>query len=278
MSFALIPLLAARNSTLNWIDSSLAGFLGIIGFNVMLFSTHKLRLLLVLLIASAQLTAADSTESELDRELAAAKSATAQRKWLERFDVKVGENPLKNGWEGGNLEDGKLDFLYIWQLGNTFLRSRWIPGTEANALKKSFDWDTSEFPYLKWKWRVQKFPTGAKILEGKKSDAAAQVYLLWKGFPTYYVIKYFWATDDTVGTLLEQGTPLIGKLRGLVIRSGGKAGQWQNESRNVAEDFRKYFGGDPPGKVRGIAILSDADETKTQSEADYDDFEVSKKP
>lgn len=250
--------------------------MGIIVFNVMLFSTNTFRLVLVSFIACAPLLASEETVADSERELAAAK--TVQRKWLERFDVKVGDNPLKNGWEGGNLEDGKLDFQYIWQLGNTFLRSRWIPGTEANALKKSFDWDIGEFPYLKWKWRVQKFPTGAKILEGKKSDAAAQVYLLWKGFPTYYVIKYFWATDDTVGTLLEQGTPLIGKLRGLVVRSGGKPGEWHTETRNVAEDFRKYFGGDPPGKVRGIAILSDADETKTQSEADYDDLAVSKKP
>lgn len=198
------------------------------------------------------------------------------RQWLERFDVKVGDSPLKQGWEGGNLGDGKLDFQFVWQQGNVFLKSRWLPGTEANALKKNLSWDAKEFPKLRWKWRVQKFPTGAKITEGKKSDAAAQVYLLWKGFPTYYVIKYFWATDDKVGTLLEQGTPFIGKLRGLVIRSGGKVDEWHTETRNVLEDFAKYFGGDPPGKVKGLAILSDADETKTQSEADYDDFEILK--
>jgi hypothetical protein len=246
------------------------------GFSRIIFTVRTwFAILLFLSIPALADEAAAPANGEPERE--PAKAAPA-RQWLERFEVKVGDSPLKYGWEGGNLEEKRLDFQYMWQDGNVFLRSRWLPGTEANALKKSFSWDTGEFPYLRWRWRVQKFPTGAKVLEGRKSDAAAQVYLLWKGFPTYYVLKYFWATDDKPGTLLEQGTPFIGKLRATVVRSGGKPNEWQTETRNVAEDFRKYFGGDPPGKVRGLAILSDADETKSQSEADYDDFELLKAP
>ena len=213
---------------------------------------------------------AEGASEDVQRDLA---KVTA-REWLERFEVKVGESPLKHGWEGGNLEDGKIDFQYLRQKENTFMRSRWLVDTESNALKRNLSWDTKRFPLLRWRWRVQKFPTGARVLEGSKSDAAAQVYVLWKGTPTYYVLKYFWAAEDKVGTLLEQSTLFLGKLRGLVIRSGGKADEWRTETRNVHADFIKYFGGEPPGNVKGFAILSDADETKTQSEADYDDFEI----
>jgi hypothetical protein len=159
------------------------------------------------------------------------------------------------GWEGGNLDDGKADFTLV---------------SEGKEIK----WDATRYPILKWRWRVHRFPKAAKVLDPKRSDAPAQVYVVWRDFPIYYVIKYFWSTDDAPGAQLEQTSLFAGRLWGVILRSGGAADQWQSEQRNLLQDFRDAFKRQPPGMVRGLAVLSDGDETKSESQADYDDFVV----
>lgn len=182
------------------------------------------------------------------------------------------------GWKGGNLEDGKADHLLVAEGKLNFVRSKYIVGTEAKYLYREVDWDSAIYPYLRWQWRVRQFPKGAKILDPKVSDAGAQIYVLWRFFPRYFVLKYFWAADEPAGKTFKDGNAFIGFLFGNILRSGGKLNDWQTETRNVAEDFEKGFGQKPPGKVRAIAVLADGDETKSPSEADFANFEILKKP
>ncbi len=172
------------------------------------------------------------------------------------------------------MDDGHRDHFLVTENGNTFLRSQYIVGTEAKYLRKVIAWDAEVFPWLRWRWRVQKFPPRAKILDSSLSDAPAQVYVLWRHFPIYYVIKYFWSTSEAVGLQLHQSSLFFGQLFGEILRCGGPTGEWHTETRNILEDFRREFHTSPPGDVRGIAVLSDGDETKSESEADYDDFEI----
>jgi len=51
----------------------------------------------------------------------------------------------------------------------------------------------------------------------------------------------------------------------------GGVGAWQTLSRNVVDDFRKAFG-EPPGKLLGVAILTDTDNTGESVEAWYGDI------
>lgn len=194
---------------------------------------------------------------------------------LENFPA--GKTLKDLGWEGGNLEDGKIDHRLVTEDNHRFLRSSYIPGTEAKYLYREVDWDSEKYPFLRWKWRVRKFPKGAKILNPKISDAGAQIYVLWRYFPRYFVLKYFWAADEPADSTFKDGNALMGYLFGTILRSGPPMNEWQTETRNVAEDFQKAFKQKPPGKVRAIAVLSDGDETNTPSEADYTDFEALKK-
>jgi len=198
--------------------------------------------------------------------------------WLERFEGS--ETSLESmGWEGGTKKDDKLiDHFLFEENGNTFLRSQSIKNMEAENLRKPADWDVEKLPWVRWRWRVQKFPKGAKILDSKLSDAGAQVYFLWRNFPKHYVIKYFWASEDPVGTELQQSNFVVGTLWGIVLRSGGITKEWKVETRNLLEDFETAFEIKPPGKARGFAVLADADETKTEASADFDDFEAMASP
>ena len=67
----------------------------------------------------------------------------------------------------------------------------------------------------------------------------------------------------------------IGRPHVIVLESGTeKLDQWVSESVNVYKDFIKAFGKEPPKNAVGIGVLTDGDDTKTNSEGDYDDFVV----
>jgi hypothetical protein len=53
------------------------------------------------------------------------------------------------------------------------------------------------------------------------------------------------------------------------IESGSaETGKWITETRNVYEDFKRYFGKEPP-KVGAIAIMTDSDNTGEKVSANY---------
>lgn len=197
--------------------------------------------------------------------------------WIDRFDVKPNTKLESMGWKGGHLEEGKSDFFLVKEGSDTFIRSTYLPDSEAKYLYKEVeDWDVAKRPWIRWRWRVRKLPEKASLTDSSASDAPAQIYVLWRYFPRYFVLKYFWSTKDPVGTTFSQGNVILGKLFGRVLQMGLPLNEWRTETRNLQEDFDAAFHQKPPGNVRAIAVLSDADETKGKAEADYDDFEILK--
>ncbi len=205
-------------------------------------------------------------------------AAMAAEDSIDLDQLSTGKSLKALGWQGGNIEDGKIDFVIGKDGDKPFIRSQYIVGTEAKYIYREVDWDAEKQPYLKWEWRVRKIPKGANILEPKVSDAGAQIYVLWRYFPRYFVLKYFWGSSEQTGLTFKDGNAFLGYLFGRILRSGPPLNEWKSEVRNVAEDFEAAFKQKPPGKVRGIAVLSDGDETKSPSEADFANFRASKKP
>jgi hypothetical protein len=63
----------------------------------------------------------------------------------------------------------------------------------------------------------------------------------------------------------------------IVVRSGAaRVGAWVEEERNVYEDYRKAFGEDPP-MIKGIAVMTDTDDTGESATAYYGDIAFHKK-
>jgi hypothetical protein len=64
----------------------------------------------------------------------------------------------------------------------------------------------------------------------------------------------------------------------IAVESGnGKAGQWVSEQRNVLEDYRRYFGQDPP-RPGAVAIMTDSDNTGESATAWYGPISISSNP
>ena len=83
-------------------------------------------------------------------------------------------------------------------------------------------------------------------------------------------INYVWDNTHPIGTL--QNNAYTDRARMLVLRSGaGKAGGWVQERRDVTKDFQRAFG-DISGRLSGLAIASDTDNTGETAHAGFADF------
>jgi hypothetical protein len=129
---------------------------------------------------------------------------------------------------------------------------------------------------LDWSWRAIKLPRQADECTPKKGDSPAVLYVTWKRMLRWYSLKYVWSTTRPPGTVCDRRRNPFVAQDTIVLRSGGPLGVWQRESIDLAREFRKYFeDGDPYADIPslvGIAIMTDGDQTKTESTGDYADF------
>ncbi len=175
---------------------------------------------------------------------------------------------------------GKLRQTYNYAIteeyGNKFLRFDGKRGKHLNMpLVKNEKVDIYKTPILSWKLRIHEIPEGANEDKSDKNDVAASVYVafdlgrvLFKKVPKS--IRYTWSSTLPVGTELSK---FYGNQKIIVIGTGEKGlGEWHTFERNLVEDYKRLFGDDPPAKPLALLILSDANNTKNNAKADYDDF------
>jgi hypothetical protein len=169
-------------------------------------------------------------------------------------------------------EEGAREIYKVLEQGGV----RFIRATARSTglqIGREFDWNLEAFPVLAWKWRPQLFPHGADERESGRNDSPLGVYAV---FPHSRVsvktVKYVWSGQAPAGAT---STASRGLTRMLVLRSGERTGAaWVEESVNVAQDYRRLFGEAPAQGPRGIALLTDADDTKSAAVGDYGDFRV----
>ena len=168
-------------------------------------------------------------------------------------------------------ESGKELYLVV---EDVVTKNRFLAVTdrgESVQIGKKITWDIRSYPVLKWSWRVTKLPFGASEANEETNDSAAGIYVVfdraWFVIPR--TIKYVWSSTLRVGTVIKKGYTRI-----VVLKSGVKeANRWAVESVNIYEDYKRFFNRKPVDP-QGIAILTDANATKSFAVADYDDFRV----
>jgi hypothetical protein len=142
--------------------------------------------------------------------------------------------------------------------------------------------------YLSWRWRVDAAmpPTDIRVKGGDDRPIALHVW--FEGPPgrksfigsirntliealfgisvSGRVITYVWGGTGAPGD--AQINPHIGDYSWMIVRRTGTAqtGIWLDERVDLAADFRRGFGEDPPA-ARMIAIAADSEDTHTASTA-----------
>jgi hypothetical protein len=188
-------------------------------------------------------------------------------------EASLGKEPPK-GWKLEN-KTGTPDFSLLKEGKNIILR--FFSENSSFGLKKEFELDIQEYPYLNWSWKVTQLPPEGDFRTAKTDDQAAQVYVLFPHFPAAVnteVVGYLWDTTAPAGSFGP--SPAWSKSRVIVVKSGKQGlGKWYREKRNVYEDYQKLFGKHPP-QVGGITLYINTQHTKGKAESFFDNIYFSK--
>lgn len=186
---------------------------------------------------------------------------------LEDFSAgKVGELPP--GWKL-RADEGRGVYTIQEEGGRRYLHAA-SQGLGIQAAKE-ITWDLARYPVLAWSWRPVEFPAGADERNSKTNDSALAVYGV---FPhrtgSVRSVKYIWSAVVPIGARLNSNTGLT-QVR--VPRTGtGNKGRWTDERVNLLDDYRRYFDVSDTPRPAGIAVLTDADDTRSRAQGDYASF------
>lgn len=134
---------------------------------------------------------------------------------------------------------------------------------------------------IRFRWRAWVLPSGGNECVPGLGDGAANVYVTWKRGLRWYSVKLVFSTEAPAGaTCNVQRNPLVAS-DSVILHSGAPTGVWIDEEVDPDALFRAHFeGGNPDAEVpelQGIGILTDGDQTRSQSAADYAKFVLYKR-
>jgi len=176
--------------------------------------------------------------------------------------------------------------------GVTVLRvhSTRAAGTAAQPLAL----DPSRSPVLAWRWKVDRVVESADLATKRGDDFAARVYVFFdvpaaelplgtrvklllarllygEALPSA-ALCYVWDNRHPPGTSVWSA--YTDRVRVIVLESGAaRAGEWVEERRDVAADYRAAFGADAAlHPVSGVAAGNDTDQTGESATAWFGDL------
>jgi hypothetical protein len=179
-------------------------------------------------------------------------------------------------------ESGKTDYYkVVADPTRPFIRAEYPPGADTAVLGVQLpDGLRRTARGLHWMWRAGTLPhdMGRCDQTSGIADSAALVYVVWKRGLRWYTLRYVWATVAPKGAVCNSKRNLFLAEDTVVLESGAGTGGWVGEELDLASEFRRHFaGGDAQADVPdfvGLAIMTDGDQTRSVSSADYADFVV----
>ncbi len=191
--------------------------------------------------------------------------------WSERFGLL---DP--NRWRQVSVR-GYTDYDVVELEGRSCLRAK-SQGT-ASILVTPVRFNPDTYEWLSWSWRVDRLVAEEHLERKDGSDAAARVYVYVesRGLPWQKRnLDYVWSATLPIGTILESAYTAESKI--IVVESGPEhLGRWRRVTRNIEDDYKRCFGTRPP-QVIALGLMSDADNTRGESLAYFDDVAVSRSP
>ncbi len=125
-------------------------------------------------------------------------------------------------------------------------------------------------PILAWQWRAQKFPSNKKHQSlFDENDFSIRVCAVFaRNNPLLTdIVQYVWDDYLPVGTRVA--SPYSKNVQMLILEKGrpNSSKEWLIEKRDLLNDYKKLFGKIHYRNLKAIAIISNSDDTKTESEA-----------
>lgn len=187
----------------------------------------------------------------------------------------VGSKGVPPGWQKYETPGGHpaYDFTVVEDAGRRALAMR--SAGDHSTIAKEVQADLTATPVLAWQWRVLALPKGADLRERATSDSTGHIFAVWPRFPAFVrsrLIGYVWDAALPVGAVIPSRK--TGAVTFIVARRGEAGlGQWQDERRNVAEDYRTVFGEAPP-PLPAVALSIDTNDTRSPADARFGRIEL----
>jgi hypothetical protein len=143
----------------------------------------------------------------------------------------------------------------------------------ASGLIYKIKYDPQKYPYITWTWKVDNIIASGDATQKSKDDYSARIYT---AFPSLFfwnskIINYIWANklpkDQVVPSPYTSDSIMVSVEDGMA-----NTGKWIIETKNVYEDYIRFFGKNPP-KIGAIAIMTDTDNTGKAHRAVTDRFQ-----
>jgi hypothetical protein len=164
----------------------------------------------------------------------------------------------------------------------------------CTGLKQRLSIDPLSRPRIAWEWRVMHLIDGADNTRRDAEDSPVRLMLFFDGDKSalplrdrvaldlaqiatgmaapYATLMYIWENRQPVGTLIDSS--YTSQVKMIVAGSGTQMlGGWKKFERNYVEDYRHAFGS-APGRLIGVGILTDSDNTGAVVEAFYGDIHL----
>ena len=164
--------------------------------------------------------------------------------------------------------------------------------SSASMLRQRLHVPADRLERLQFEWQVENLLEGANMAELNQGDSPVRLILAFEGDRSrfsaknamlsdlteaitgepmpYATLMYVWSNHQAVESVIVH--PRTDRVRKLVVESGPpRLQQWIKYQRNVRADFEKAFG-EAPGALVTMAIMTDADNTRSQVRAWYGDI------
>jgi hypothetical protein len=181
-------------------------------------------------------------------------------------------------WQLVKRESGPVNYYQVVNDPTMpFVHAQYTPPEQTAVLGIQLsDSDRQRARAVSWQWRAVTLPQGGDECASGKGDSAAVVYLTWKRGLKWYTLKYVWSSVGQRGAVCDRKRNLFVEQDTVILETGAPLNVWKSEIVDLKQEFRRHFGdGNPNAEVPdfvGVGIMTDGDQTKSASSADYASF------
>jgi hypothetical protein len=216
---------------------------------------------------------------------------------LPKFSAQKPQEGMPSGWSFYRIAPNKKNTVYRLEnyQGKTVLSAN--SKTSASGIGVKLRPTSAQNLWLKWEWKATGSIPGADNTGRYQDDSPLRILVAFDGNKSklafkekmtfemahlisgqempYATLMYIWSGKSPMNAILDN--PHTSRIKMIVVDSGwGKVSEWQRHERDLAADFRNAFG-EAPGDVIGVALLTDTDNTKSETKAYYGDIELIRK-
>jgi hypothetical protein len=170
-------------------------------------------------------------------------------------------------------------YTVVSEKGHSFLRTESHSSASAIVYRRTFN--VSEYPHMRWRWKVDNVYKKGDIREKSGDDYPIRIYVtfqydperasvgerleygiakaIYGKYPPDSTLNYVWTGQEIAERIIT--SPYTDRAKIIILENGKSAiGTWVKETVNILDDYRAAFGKEPP-QTAGIAIMNDSDNT-----------------